>query len=208
MKRKKKQDNSSLVEEQLAINELMSEKEKLQKENRELNKVLGEKRRASGIDYQACVIIEKEHFAKVDALKDEYVDIINLVDDKNEELSASNNNTSHLTKIVEDLKKEIPKLKEDKKKLEEEKQSILISLNTNKVNSEQYLTNIRESIDKKHREHRELSEELKVLRKEFAELSEKTKLENEVLAKRNRDLEIYEARLRRKYPNDKIILIN
>lgn len=196
----------SHTEEQDKINKLRITRELLERENVEITKVLNDKRKNSGLDYKACKRIEDEHFSKVDETDNKYLVLIEQLNEKNKELEASQARLNNIVETETYLFSKIPLLENYKIQLDKEIQETAEKFNQDKENSEIYLSNIRERIDKRHKEFKELSEELSRARKEFNQLIEDTQLENKVLSTRKKDLEIYELRLRKKYPNDNIIL--
>lgn len=196
----------SHTDEQDKINKLRITRELLERENVEITKVLNDKRKNSGLDYKACQRIEDEHFSKVDEADNKYLVLIEQLNEKNKELEASKQQYNNIIESEAYLKGVIPSLKKAKAKLEEEIKETAEKFNQDKENSEIYLSNIRERIDKRHKEFKELSDELSQARKEFNQLIEDTQLENKVLSTRKRDMEIYEARFRAKNPDKTIIL--
>lgn len=196
----------SNVDELLEINKLRSQREIIEKENIEVTKALEEKRKSLGFDYKSCDRIEKEHYDKLDKTNTEYIDLLNAIDEKNTELDGINYRIIDLLKIEQKLNNIIPELLKEKQKLEVELKDAVDNLNFNKNNSEVYLSNIRKNIDDERRIHKDLMEKIGKAKAELRITMDLIKEENAVLGKRQRDLEIYEARLRKKYPNDKIIL--
>lgn len=197
-------DISPLVFAELA--ELKKNKEILERDNCEAAKSLEAKRRSLNLDYKSCQKIEKEHFDKIDKAREEYLDLVDKYDKKNEELINLNANVSSLVVLKQDLLLLIPKLEKTKLELEKEIYETTEKYNQDKKNSELYLNNLREKIEKENKVFNELDEKLTIAMAEFKEITEKNTIENKLLARRQNDLDIYENRLRKKYPTEIIIL--
>jgi len=198
--------NVSNIDILLEINKLKAEKELIEKENIEVTKVLDAKRKSIDLDYKSYEIIENEHFSKIEKANNEYVTLLNDIDNKNKELEGINERTASLLSLEEKLNKTIPILEDKKNKLEIETTDVINRLNLNKKNSEIYLSNLTEKIGEERKIYEKLSEKVGNIKREYKKTMELINLENNVLGKRQRDLQIYEARLRKKYPNDKIII--
>jgi len=198
--------NVSNIDILLEINKLKAEKELIEKENIEVTKVLDAKRKSIDLDYKSYEIIENEHFSKIEKANNEYVTLLNDIDNKNKELEGINERTASLLSLEEKLNKTIPILEDKKNKLEIETTDVINRLNLNKKNSEIYLSNLTEKIEEERKIYEKLSEKVGNIKREYKKTMELINLENNVLGKRQRDLQIYEARLRKKYPNDKIII--
>jgi len=198
--------NVSNIDILLEINKLKAEKELIEKENIEVTKVLDAKRKSIDLDYKSYEIIENEHFSKIEKANNEYVILLNDIDNKNKELEGINERTASLLSLEEKLNKTIPILEDKKNKLEIETTDVINRLNLNKKNSEIYLSNLTEKIEEERKIYEKLSEKVGNIKREYKKTMELINLENNVLGKRQRDLQIYEARLRKKYPNDKIII--
>ena len=186
--------------------ELKKDKEILERDNCEAAKSLEAKRRSLNLDYKSCQKIEKEHFDKIDKAREEYLDLVDKYDKKNEELINLNANVSSLVVLKQDLLLLIPKLEKTKLELEKEIYETTEKYNQDKKNSELYLNNLREKIEKENKVFNELDEKLTIAMAEFKEITEKNTIENKLLARRQNDLDIYENRLRKKYPTEIIIL--
>jgi hypothetical protein len=186
--------------------ELKKNKEILERDNCEAAKSLEAKRRSLNLDYKSCQKIEKEHFDKIDKAREEYLDLVDKYDKKNEELINLNANVSSLVVLKQDLLLLIPKLEKTKLELEKEIYETTEKYNQDKKNSELYLNNLREKIEKENKVFNELDEKLTIAMAEFKEITEKNTIENKLLARRQNDLDIYENRLRKKYPTEIIIL--
>jgi chromosome segregation ATPase len=194
-------DISPLEASPLIVAELKKQKELLERDNREASKSLDSKRRSLNLDYKSCEKIEKEHFAKIDKARNEYLDIVDKFDIKNGELININNQVSSLIMLRQDLLSVIPELKQDKIKLEKEIYETIERYNNDKKNSEIYLNRVREKIEESNKEFNVLDEKLTVAKAELKEITEKNTLENKILARRHNDLEIYERRIRKQNPN-------
>jgi chromosome segregation ATPase len=185
---------------------LRIERQQLEKENVEITKTLDEKRKSLNLDHNAFDKIEKEHLARVEELQNKIVDLINLVDNKSAEHKNISLVVSDLRGVFDKLKVSIPELKDKKGKLEVEFKDLVDKFNTEKANGEVYLSALRDKSDKTFIELSGLEKSVDEAKKELKSTLEKIDEENKVLSVRKKDLEIYEARLRKKYPNDKIIL--
>jgi uncharacterized coiled-coil protein SlyX len=181
-------------------------KEVLEREIRELAIAKDELIRKSGYTPAEYKIIEDEHFARVETLEDSVIKakielegLENTISDRKDSLSILSrslgqsttemgrvqNDISILTERKENLESSTIEAKNNYENLINEKSQELVLI-TNQINSTKN-TEIAISAD---------------LNKRMASVVEQERL----LSIRRSDLEIYEARLRRKYPNDTIIL--
>jgi hypothetical protein len=202
--KKKIKTNDILIENKDLAKDLAMakmEKEQLKRDNIAAAKSLELKRKSLGLDYKACEKIEKEHFSKVEKLQDKKLKLLLEVEDKKTELENLNISITSAFNLKNELVKSIPSLEDKKLKLENEIKETTEEYNRNKSNSEIYLSNIRNQIDIYHKELAILDSKLLSARKELKDLLEKTDLENKILHKRHKDLEIYEMRIRSKNPN-------
>lgn len=198
--------NIQSVDGLLELNKLIAKREQIEKENVEATLVIEANRNSLELHHKSLEIIEKEHFNKVSVAKKEYITVVNAIDDKNKELHSIEEMVNNLTSTKELLNQAIPRLLEAKQKLDLEIEKTTENLNLNKKNSEIYLENIRNVIEEDKKIHKDLSEKVSKLKTELRITSDLIKEENIVLGKRQKDLQIYEIRLRKQYPNETIIL--
>lgn len=188
------------------INKLKIERELKELENKEIIGGLEENRLNLSKLISSFKEIEKEHYNRIDKANAEYAELLNAIDEKNKELDGLNYRIIDLLKIEQRLNNIIPELSNEKQRLEIELKDTVDRLNFNKNNSEIYLSNIRKNIDDERITHKDLIEKIGKAKAELRTTIDLIKEENAVLSKRQRDLEIYEVRLKKKYPNDKITL--
>jgi chromosome segregation ATPase len=190
----------------LDIANLKIQKELLNRENTELSASLDAKRKSLGLDYKSCQKIEKEHFDKVNKLRNEYLDLVSLYDSKSLELMRVNESVCSLRGSIQCLTADIESLNKDKEKLAIEIEETTYNNNVDKKNSETYLSNLRELIASLNNEYLDISNKLLIAKQELSKTLESTQLENKLIARRQKDIDIYEARFRGKYPNKTVIL--
>jgi len=199
---------SDTKDEVLLIAELRKEKELLNRANNELSASLDSKRKSLNLDYKTCKKIEDEHFAKIDKAQEEYFSLVAKVSEKNKEFKDFNTMISNLSQLKTSLEQTIPKLEETKLKLSEEIESMTYSHNIDKKNSEAYINNLREQISELNNEYLSISGKLLIAKDELKATFDRTLEENKLIARRQRDIDIYEARFRAKNKDKTIILAN
>lgn len=188
------------------INKIRIERELKEAENKELVVGLNENRKSLFKLESSFKEIEKEHENKIEKSKNEYLSILKEIDLKSSELRAINEKIFSLLNIENDLLNSIPSLEKRKNKLEDEIKRKTEDYNKDKNNSEIYLTFLSKEISENDKKLKELKNNLNNTQIDFDKLIKKINNENEVLSKRQRDLEIHEVRLKKKYPEVKIIL--
>jgi len=188
------------------INKIKIERELKEEENRLL--VLGaeENRKKLSALAESFKEIEKEHQKRLDESESQYFSIIDSINNKNKEFSTLNSLICNLKEKESELLTRIPVLESEKSKLENEIYEKTFNYNQDKNNSEIYLALLREKIDKENKVYNEISEKLVVTEEKLKNTIEKINNENGVLSTRKKDLEIYETRLKTKYPEEVIIL--
>lgn len=188
------------------INKIKIERELKQEENRLL--VLGIEENGKKLSdlVESFKKIEKEHQDRLNESEKQYFSIIDAINNKNKELSTLNKLICNLKEKESELLTRIPILESDKSKLEDEIYEKTTNFNQDKNNSEIYLTSLREKINEENKVYNEVSEKLVIAREDLRLTIESINNENGILSTRKKDMDIYESRLRKKYPNDKIIL--
>ena len=185
---------------------LRIERKQLEKENIEITKTLDEKRKSLSLYRNAFDKIEKERLLNVEELKNKAADLTNKINDKNSEYKNISDIVSGFVASEQSLKISISSLEDKKIKLEREVKESTEKFNLDKSNSDTYIVSLREKSDKLFAEVSDLEKSLDEAKKDLKSVLERVAEENRVLSIRKKDLEIYEARLRKKYPEDKIIL--
>ena len=154
----------------------------------------------------SCEIIQKEHIENLEKLQNEHAILFNNVEDKKEEYRSLNGSISNSQKVKIKLDEIIPKFEKSKKQLEKDIDVLKENHATTKGNCEAELTVIRQKTEDSKVIYNDVIKQMKVEKKELVDLIEKNNMENKVLAQRQKDLQIYAARLHKKYPNEKIII--
>jgi len=185
---------------------LRIERKQLEKENIEITKTLDEKRKSLSLYRNAFDKIEKERLLNVEELKNKAADLTNKINDKNSEYKNISDIVSGFVASEQSLKISISSLEDKKIKLEREVKESTEKFNLDKSNSDTYIVSLREKSDKLFAEVSDLEKSLDEAKKDLKSVLERVAEENRVLSIRKKDLEIYEARLIKKYPEDKIIL--
>jgi chromosome segregation ATPase len=185
---------------------LRIERKQLEKENVEITKTLDEKRKSLSLYHNAFDKIKKEHLTRVEKLQNEVVDMINKINDKNSEYKNISEIVSGFVASEQSLKTSISSLEDKKDKLEKEVKESTEKLNLDKSNSDTYIVSLREKSDKLFAEVSDLEKSLDEAKKDLKSVLERIAEENRVLSIRKNDLEIYELRLRKQYPNELFII--
>jgi chromosome segregation ATPase len=188
------------------INKIKIERELKEEENKNLVLGLEENRERLSNLVGSFEVIEKEHQNRLAESEKQYFSIIDAINNKNKELSTLNSLICNLKEKESELLARIPILESDKFKLEDEIYEKTSNFNQDKNNSEIYLTSLREKINEENKVYNEVSEKLVIAREDLRLTIESINNENGILSTRKKDMDIYESRLRKKYPNDKIIL--
>jgi len=202
----KVKDIKDVISDNFNIANLRIQREILNRENTELSASLDEKRKSLGLDYKSCQKIEKEHFDKVEKLRDEYFNLIARYDAKSSELMRINESVCSLRESINGLTSDIELLKRNREKLAIEDEEMTYKHNVDKKNSELYLSKLRGEISILNSEYLNISGQLLIAKEELKKTQESNQLENKLIARRQKDIEIYEARFRAKNPDKTIIL--
>jgi chromosome segregation ATPase len=188
------------------INKLKITTEILERNNRELVKAIDEKEKKILLYAGACEKIEAEHLKKVEKLKkqEEFLKVIseNLVLRE----SDLRNRILEYEEEKKDISESIEVLKIRKLRIDEEITDTAKRFNIRKTEKEEILKELTDKIYDVRVELDETMKKLETAKKEFEITVENTNRENKILSIKQRDIEIYEDRLRKKYPNDLIIL--
>lgn len=196
----------SLKVNQEEIAKLRIEKELIERDNVEAAKALEEKRKSLGLDFKGFKKLEEEHRIEIDKLvakKLDLEDVVNELDNREKVLRFQINglidqNESLSTMIMQ---KEARKTEIDQAfKVDMDKYASLREINQNALNKQrEELLNLGTRIS--------IAEgALERIKTEFDEMHQKAMEETKILGIRQKDLEIYERRLRKKYPKDTITI--
>jgi len=196
----------SPTEELDKINNIKIERELNEEENKALVKGLEENRKNLSDLMESFKKVEKEHQERIDKSENYYFSIIDSINKKNNELTTLNSLICNLIEKEKDLSSSITILTENKSKLDKEIATKTEDFNRDKYNSEIYLSSLRDSINNANNEYNDINEKLVIAKEDLRLTIEKINNENGVLSTRKKDLEIYETRLKTKYPEEVIIL--
>jgi len=188
------------------INKLKIERELKELENSDIIKGLEENRLNLSKLISYFKEIEEENNERIEKAQNEFLTILSAIDLKASEFRTLDDKVFSLLNTEDELLRSIPILENKKVKLEKEIEEKISNYNVDKNNSELYLRTLSGDIEKNTNKLNKLKEELKNTQNNFDELIDKINKENEVLSVKQKDVEIYETRLRVKYPDAKIIL--
>jgi chromosome segregation ATPase len=187
-------------------NKLLQEIEPLTKEHLELSKSLNDLRKCIMVDQGDYKLIESERLNQIEELENKVVSLrIELEEKQDTVRNLSNKSNSLQNSIINDTK-QIEKLKQIDNDLKEE----IIKLSGE---VEEIKLSLQEKTDEKRIQIRDLTREvgekqveLESMRKEYEEKRFEILKEERLLSIKRSDLEIYEARMRKKYPNEAFVL--
>jgi chromosome segregation ATPase len=187
-------------------NKLLSEIEILTKQRNELVATLSGLRKevsVHGGDYDE---ITAERIKVTNDLDEKFVTLkleTEKQTDERKQLASVNNN---LQNSIERTESDIQKRETTKLKLKEEIENLTSTLDDLKISKQNEENEKRKTLRELKDELSETKEELRQHRKEIHDEKEEILKENRLLSIKRSDLEIYEARMRKKYPNDVFIL--
>ena len=200
-----KLDKFNLVEEAEKLAKIKQETELAEKQNREVSESLAEKRKLDTLSYKDCKKIEEEHIEEVEKLENEKVSLLVDIEKKQDEYNKLNSLISNFNNNVTFLEGKIPNLKKELKYLKENKEFETLEFNKTKFEHETILLGLAEEAKKQQDILIDIDNKLTSSRQALKETIEKINEENRLMSIRRKDLEIYEKRLRVKYPDDVIL---
>ena len=194
------------MEMEVEKNKLHSEIERLQKEHNELTSTLSDLRKCILVDKGDYKLIEAERIAKIEGLDEKLIDVKVELEEKQNSVKNLVNSSNSLQQIIEILKKGAEKEGEKKKDLQTEIDSLVISLNQIKIAFQNEETEKRDLIRSLNAEIDEKKEELRVMREEYEAKRFEILKDERLLSIKRSDLEIYEMRMKKKYPSETFVL--
>jgi hypothetical protein len=198
--------HKKIMQEEEKKNKLLAEIEALEKQKIELVgtvKQLREEVFVHGGDYRQ---ITDERIGVVNKLDEKFISL----KDANEQLEEKKKVESiHFNSLLQANKKLEEKIQEGEEReelLNTELNTLRTLSETLRLSKEGYENEKRLELRKILVELGEAKEDLRAIQKEAKKETERILEENRLLAVKRDDLEIYESRLRKKYPDDKLIL--
>lgn len=180
---------------------LRVERQKMEKENRELSASLTEKRECIDFDIDVKENVEREHKEKIKSLIgiEEALDaIVNSLTVEEQDLRG---NIVKLKKEQDGTLSLIELLKTKNLKLNKDIIKNINDYNIQKGIQGKIINGLREKIDKGNIELKRLNEQSKSGKEKLKQVIKKANEENKILSKKESDLKIYENRMRKHNPN-------
>jgi hypothetical protein len=203
---KQLQLRDEIIELEMKKNNLLIQNEILTKQNVDLALSHTELIKKSGFDPKNYLIIEREHFEVMDKIQKEFVSLEINRQDTEKKLNKMLIDFNDLSNLIIEYKKEEKIFREENKRLSIELKEITNSLNHKKFENDNLRIEITNDRVKFEAEINEKKSELKRLKHGIEIEREQIKKDNHLLGVKMKDVAIYEARLRKKYPNENIIV--
>jgi chromosome segregation ATPase len=185
---------------------LLSEIEVFENRKRELVETLDKIRKevsVHGGDYDE---ITKQRIDVIDDLDEKFVSLQLETKDKEDKKELLSKTINNLLNSISEFTKEEENKKNIKNMLNSEIETLKSTLNEIKLQKNEEETKKRKLLDEITTELHDKKEELRRVKKESEEAKNYILKEERLLSIKRSDLEIYEARMRKKYPNDAFIL--
>jgi hypothetical protein len=198
--------HKKVMEEKEEENKLLAEIEPLKKEKRELVETIKQLRKEVSVHGEYYRKITDERIEEVNKLDEKFISLKELneqLEEKNKIQSVQNNNLQQANKKLEE---KILEGEEREKLLNLELETLKALSQTIRLSKEDYEDEKRIELRKILIELNEAREELRTIKKDAKQEMDRVVEENRLLGVRRNDLEIYESRMRKKYPNEKFIL--
>jgi chromosome segregation ATPase len=206
MEAKWQRGHKEIMEFEEKKNKLLSEIEVLTTQKNELVKILGEIRKEVEV-----------HGGDYNQITQERIKITNELDEKliklKEETEQNSIKQANLFKTINNLQNLIKELEEKEKAQEETKnknvdeiEKLTSIINEFKIAKQSEVEEKNTILSNLKDELKKTKDELKQHRKEMSEKKSNILKEERLLSIKRSDLEIYEARMRKKYPNETFVL--
>lgn len=191
---------------ELEINQLFIQKEKLQQNIVELSNSNTDLLKKPFIIVEEYKEIKKEKLQELEKEKKEIKTIKKNKEKIQEEYNRLLENNKLLSILVKEKEKYNEILLKTQKELEKERDEIIIQINKEKQKVNQIIIDFVKKEAEYTKEIKKKEIELNKLKEEIKEEREKIHQDNKLLTIRQNDLYIFEKRLQKKYPNEKIII--
>ena len=185
---------------------LLKELEPLRKEHFELSATLTDLRKCIVVDKGDYKLIEAERLNIIEELDYKVISLRLEFEEKQNAVKGLVNENNGLQTSIQNGEKELEKQKLIKTELQNEITKYSASLDDIKLALEKVKDEKRILISQLSEEASEKRKELSQMRKEYEEKRFELLRETRLLSIKRSDLEIYEARMRKKYPNESFIL--
>ena|SRR3990167_10517122 len=194
----------ALKEEQAMI---MQKSDLLRLEQRDLLSSVDDLRRRSKFPPTEYLKIESEHLKRMEDMENATARIVFEKDSATELLNTTKHRYNKLSEEYNKVESSMAARKYELQRIDNELQLIVDTLGTEDVKYNNIILSYKNKIRDLDSEINEKTNELQRTTAECRSMKENIERESNVLSIRRSDLEIYEARLRRKFPNEKIILV-
>jgi len=175
----------------------------LRLEQRDLSSSVEDLRKRSKFGPVEYMQVELEHTKRMEKIKGEIADFIMKKDEIQSNYSALHISYANKQKELKITKKLLEECNKELKSTNSELESTSNKLKTYKIELGNVILSNREKLQLVSVELKEKIKELQQVTEETLSKKKEIERESHVLAIRRSDLEIYEGRLRRKYPNRK-----
>ena len=199
-------NHEEIMEQEAKKTKLKIEVEVLETQRKELVEALTDLRKCIMADKGDYGTTEAERIFKIEDLDNEVVKLTVQVQEKQGTLKGVTNTHNSLTISSKALENQIEKLSKKKTDIEEELQKTSDSLDKVKIIRQEEEEKRRVKVAELIMEIDELSKKLGVLNQEYETKRIHILTEERRISIRRSDLEIYEARLKRKFPNENFVL--
>ena len=199
-------NHEEIMEQEAKKTKLKIEVEVLETQRKELVEALTDLRKCIMVDKGDYGTTEAERIFKIEDLDNAVAKLKVELETKQGELKNATQTHNSLTVTSQALENQIEKLKNKKTDIEEELQKTTDSLDKFKISRQEEEEKKRVKSAELTMEIAELSKKLSVLNQEYETKRIHILAEERRISIRRSDLEIYEARLKRKFPNETFVL--
>jgi len=187
-------------------NKLLSEIEILTTQRNDLVSVISGIRKEVEVHGGDYAEITKERIKVTDELDEKFITLKEATDEKSQIQANLFKTINNLQNSIKELEEKEEKKKETKKQLSNEIEKLVSVTNELKINKQNEVEEKRLILKGLLDDLSETKKELREHRKEMHDKKEEILKEERLLGIKRSDLEIYEARMRKKYPHEVFIL--
>lgn len=185
---------------------LLSEIELLQKRSSELSEAVTDLHKKTVVNRSDWKEVERERINQLDNLNEETVNLIMLNEEEKERRRKLSKELSNLQNSIQGNTQALENAEKRRSELNQSVDSISLVLDELGRAKKMEEDERRESIKRLSGELKQKKSELRETKNELSDIHDNILKENRLLSIRRSDLQIYEARLKKKYPKQKFVL--
>jgi len=206
MQSRLQEQHNEIMEMELQKAKLHSQIEQLEAQRNELSSTLSDLRRCIMVDKGDYKLLEVERINIIEKLDEQLIELKLEIEEKQKTSNGLTATSNNFRRLIEQSEKRKEKLTKEIILLQNDKHQQTEILNNLKIQTQKEETERREVIVNLQKQIDEMQNKLNEISSNYEEKRFNILKESRQLTIRRADLEIYEMRLRKKYPNETLIL--